>query len=59
MTSTSLQSAFSLAELSVKMSHDLLTGKKVASPQFISAELITKENADKFIKMHKDLGNIK
>lgn len=59
MTSTSLQSAFSLAELSVKMSHDLLTGKKVASPQFITAELITKENVEKFIKMHKDLGNLK
>ena len=59
MTSTSLQSAFSLAQLSVKMSHELLTGKKVASPQFITAELITKENADKFIAMHKELGNIK
>ena len=59
MTSTSLQSASSLAELSLKMSHDLLTGKKVVSPQFITAELITKENVDKFIKMHKDLGNIK
>lgn len=59
MTSTSLQSAFALAELSVKMSHDLLTGKKVATPQFITAELITKENAEKFIQMHKDLGNIK
>lgn len=59
MTSTSLQSAFSLAQLSVKMSHELLTGKKVASPQFITAELITKENADQFIAMHKELGNIK
>ena len=59
MVSTSLQSAFSLAEMSVKMSHDLLTGKKVATPQFITAELITKENVDKFIKMHKDLGNLK
>ena len=59
MTSTSLQSAFSLAELSVKMSHDLLTGKKITTPQFITAELITKDTADKFIKMHKDLGNIK
>ena len=59
MTSTSLQSAYALAELSMKMSHDLLTGKKVTSPQFITAELITKENADKFIAMHKELGNIK
>ena len=59
MTSTSLQSAYALAELSVKMSHDLLTGQKVATPQFITAELITKDNVDKFIQMHKELGNIK
>ena len=59
MTSTSLQSAYALAELSMKMSHDLLTGKKVTSPQFITAELITKDNVDKFIQMHKELGNIK
>ena len=59
MTSTSLQSAYALAELSVKMSHDLLIGKKVATPQFITAELITKDNVDKFIQMHKELGNIK
>ena len=59
MTSTSLQSAYALAELSMKMSHDLLTGKKVTSPQFITAELITKDNVDKFIQMHRELGNIK
>ncbi|MDR2788121.1 MAG: sugar ABC transporter substrate-binding protein [Candidatus Accumulibacter sp.] len=59
MTSTSLQSAYALAELSMKMSHDLLTGKEIASPQYIVAELITRENADKFIQMHKELGNIK
>jgi inositol transport system substrate-binding protein len=59
MTSTSLQSAFSLAEMSVKLSHDLLTGKKASYPQFITADLITKENVDKFIKMHQDLGNLK
>ena len=59
MTSTSLQSAFSLAEMAVKMSHDLLTGKQVKTPQFITADLITKENAEKFIQMHRDLGNIK
>ena len=43
----------------MKMSHDLRTGKKVTSPQFITAELITKDNVDKFIQMHKELGNIK
>ena len=59
MTSNSLQSAYALAELSVKMSHDLLTGQKVATPQFITAELITKDNVDKFIQMHKELGNLK
>lgn len=59
MSSTSLQSAYALAELAVKMSHDLLTGKRISSPQFIVAERITKENVDRFIQMHKDLGNIK
>ncbi len=59
MTSTSLQSAYALAELSVKMSYDLLTGKTVTTPQFITADLITKDNVDKFIQMHKELGNIK
>ena len=59
MTSTSLQSAFALAEMSVKLSHDLLTGKKVSYPQFITADLITKDNVDKFIKMHQELGNLK
>jgi inositol transport system substrate-binding protein len=59
MTSTSLQSAYALAELSVKMSYELLTGKKVETPQFITADLITRENVDKFIQMHKELGNIK
>lgn len=59
MTSTSLQSAFALAEMSVKLSHELLTGKKVSYPQFITADLITKDNVDKFIKMHQELGNLK
>jgi inositol transport system substrate-binding protein len=59
MTSTSLQSAYALAELSMKMSHDLLTGQQVTTPQFITAELITQGNVDEFIQMHKELGNIK
>jgi inositol transport system substrate-binding protein len=60
MTSTTLQSAYALADKSMKMAHDLLTGKlKGPKMDFITADLITKENADKFIQMHKDAGNMK
>jgi len=60
MTSTTLQSAYALAEKSMKMAHDLLTGKmKEPKMDFITADLITRENADRFIQMHKDAGNMK
>lgn len=59
MTSTTLQSAYALAEKSMKMAHDMLTGKKVdAKIDFITAELITKDNAAKYIEMHKKAGNM-
>ena len=59
MTSTTLQSAYALAEKSMKMAHDMLTGKKVdAKIDFITAELITKDNASKYIEMHKKAGNM-
>jgi inositol transport system substrate-binding protein len=60
MTSTTLQSAYALADKSMKMAHDLLTGKlKGPKMDFITADLITKDNADKFIQMHKEAGNMK
>ncbi|HEV7317464.1 MAG TPA: sugar ABC transporter substrate-binding protein [Ensifer sp.] len=59
MTSTTLQNANALAEKSVKLAHDMLTGAKAETTQQIEAELITKDNADNYIELHKKLGNIK
>ncbi len=60
MTSTTLQSAYALAEKSMKMAHELLTGAmKQPKMEFITAELITKDNAAKYIEMHKKAGNMK
>lgn len=58
MTATCLQSAYSLAKLSVNLCHDLLTGKKKRDTIMIPNELITKSNADQYIKMHKKAGNM-
>lgn len=59
MTSTTLQNANALAEKVVKLSHDILTGAKAELTQQIQAELITKDNVDDYIALHKKLGNIK
>jgi inositol transport system substrate-binding protein len=59
MTSTSLQNANLLAVKSMKLAHDMLTGAKADLHQTIDADLITKDNVDKFIELHKTLGNIK
>jgi inositol transport system substrate-binding protein len=60
MTSTTLQSAYALADKSMKMAHALLAGRmKEPKMEFITAELITKANADKYIQMHKEAGNMK
>jgi len=60
MTSTTLQSAYALATKSMQMAHDLLTGKMTAARiDFITAELITKDNVDKYIQMHRDAGNMR
>ncbi len=64
MTSTTLQSAYDLAEISVKHCHDILTGaievdyKTERTPIMIPAPLITKDNADQYIEMHKKAGNL-
>jgi inositol transport system substrate-binding protein len=60
MTSTTLQSAYALATKSMQMAHDLLTGKmRAARMDFITAELITKDNVDEYIQMHRDAGNMR
>ena len=58
MTSTTLQNANALAEKSVKLAHDLLTGAATETTQQIESELITSDNADDYIALHKELGNI-
>ena len=59
MTSTTLQSANALAVKSVALAHEMLIGKAKKLTDEIQAELITKDNVDEFIKLHKELGNIK
>ena len=59
MTSTTLQSANTLAIKSVALAHEMLLGKAKKLTDEIQAELITKDNVDQFIKLHKELGNIK
>ncbi len=60
MTSTTLQSAYALATKSMQMAHDLLIGKmKGARMDFIAAELITKDNVDRYVQMHRDAGNMR
>ncbi|MCD8350471.1 MAG: sugar ABC transporter substrate-binding protein [Planctomycetaceae bacterium] len=55
MTSTSLQSAYDLAEASVKLVHDMLQGGE-AKVIMIDCPLITKDNVEQFIEMHKRAG---
>jgi inositol transport system substrate-binding protein len=59
MTSTTLQNANALAEKSMKLAHEMLTGTPTNLHDEIQAELITKDNVDKYIELHKKLGNIK
>jgi inositol transport system substrate-binding protein len=59
MTSTTLQNANDLAVKSVKMAHDILIGANPDLHQTIDAQLITKDNVDKYIELHKSLGDIK
>ena len=55
MTSTSLQSAYDLAEASVKLVHDMLEGGE-ARVVMIDCPLITKDNVEQYIEMHKRAG---
>lgn len=59
MTSTSLQSAYDLAEALLETSHKLLTGEEEQIDIDIDAPLITEDNVDEYIEMHKRAGAIK
>lgn len=59
MTSTSLQSAYDLAEALLSTSHKLLTGEESQIDIDIDAPLITKDNVEQYVEMHKRAGAIK
>lgn len=59
MTSTSLQSAYDLAEALLETSHKLLTGEEKQIDIDIDCPLITIDNVDEYIEMHKKAGAIK
>lgn len=56
MTSTCLQSAYDLAELLLSTTDKLLSGTEKEINVDIGNPLVTKENADKYIEMHKKAG---
>lgn len=60
LTSTSLQSAYDLAEYSVAMVHDFLTGKK-SEPELVIVPnpLYTKDNVEELLDIHRVRGIIK
>ncbi|MCG8480747.1 MAG: sugar ABC transporter substrate-binding protein [Spirochaetales bacterium] len=65
MTSTTLQSAYDLAEVSVKLSHDILTGvvavdyERPIEAVMIGAPVIVMDNAHECIEMHQRAGNLR
>jgi inositol transport system substrate-binding protein len=59
MTSTSLQNAYDLAAKNMSVAHDLLTGKIAQIDTDIDCPLVTKDNVEEFIKIHKKSGAIK
>lgn len=56
MTSTCLQSAYDLAELLLSTTDKLLKGEEKQIDIDIGNPLVTKENADTYIEMHKKAG---
>ena len=56
LTSTCLQSAYALAENLLSASHKLLTGEETQIDVDIDCPLVTKENVDQYIEMHKKAG---
>lgn len=58
MTSTCMQSAYALAEKLLWASDMLLTNEVIEIHTDIGNPLVTKENVDKYIQMHKNAGNL-
>lgn len=58
MTSTSLQSAYALAESILSTSHKLLTGEETQIDTDIDCPLINSDNVAEYIEMHKRAGAI-
>lgn len=58
MTTTSLQSAYALAEAILHTSHQLMTGAEDQIDIDIDCPLITEKNVDEYIEMHKRAGAI-
>lgn len=59
MTATSLQSAYDLATALLDTSHKLLTGEETQIDIDIDCPIITIDNVDQYIEMHKKAGAIK
>lgn len=59
MTSTSLQSAYDLATSLMDTTNKLVTGAEKEINMDIDCPLITKDNVEKYIEMHKKAGAIK
>ncbi len=59
MTSTSLQSAYDLATSLLDTTNKLVTGEIKQKDMDIDCPLITKDNVDQYIEMHKKAGAIK
>ena len=59
MTSTCLQSAYALAELLLSTADKLLRGEEKVINVDIDNPLVTKDNVDQYIEMHKKAGAIK
>lgn len=56
MTSTCMQSAYDLAKLLLEVSNKLITGEETQIDTDIGNPLVTKENVDEYIEMHKKAG---
>lgn len=59
MTSTSLQNAYDLAAKNIEVAHKILTGEIKQIDTDIDCPLITKDNVEQFIEVHKKAGAIK
>ena len=61
ITSTGLQSAGDLAEMNADYMHKVLTGEMEVTDVYdnVPAPLITKDNADEYVEMYKENGQIK